>query len=338
MFCGAGVRAENVRSLPAGSSCFRTSGCAFTSYFRMPFWRSAHVSLVNRQSKRTGPVTASIHLAPQRYPENDAAYFCALYHDGRTEMGRDWLFCDAVGTGWLVGVVQTMEGDHYCEGNEHFIMDGTGMPQIIGTGTEDYYLRASRRTMISTCLSPAASRSLDSRPRILLPLSSRCPHSLLPVARRPHPAWRKQQCGLELSQPWLLLCSQESVNAPHRFGWHCSFEESERAHGYSAPGSKVTERSNRRTKATTQTSSSATEVGFTMAARSVLKLQHFRITTACVCAGVSIRMVRAKAQMSMWTGLSLVLGTTPIRTPTADGTILSLNCRPASRATSQHYT
>lgn len=140
MFFGAGVRVENVRSLPTKVEMLPNRRVRLSSYFRMPFWRKGRVSLVNRQPKPTGPITAAVHLAPARYHEGEAAYFCALYRDGRTEMGRDWLFCDASGTGWFVGVVQTMYGDHYCEGNEHFVVDGAGMPQVNGTGSEDYYL------------------------------------------------------------------------------------------------------------------------------------------------------------------------------------------------------
>ncbi len=55
-------------------------------------------------------------------------------------MGKDWTFFESGGTGWFIGVVQTLLGGHYCEGDEHFVVDGAAMPQINGTGTEDYYL------------------------------------------------------------------------------------------------------------------------------------------------------------------------------------------------------
>jgi len=55
-------------------------------------------------------------------------------------MARNWLFCDAIGTGWFIGAVQTMYGMHYCEGNEYFALDGAQTPQLQGTGSEDYYL------------------------------------------------------------------------------------------------------------------------------------------------------------------------------------------------------
>jgi hypothetical protein len=140
MFFGAAVRAEDVRSLPTRVEKLPEGRVRLTAYFRMPFWHRGSITLINRTGEATGPISAEVHLAPERSKEGEAGYFCALYRDGRTEMGRDWLFCDAVGTGWFVGVVQTMLGEHYCEGDEHFTVDGTGMPQISGTGSEDYYL------------------------------------------------------------------------------------------------------------------------------------------------------------------------------------------------------
>jgi hypothetical protein len=67
-------------------------------------------------------------------------YFTTLYHKGETTYGRDWPLYDSPGTGWFVGVVQSMQYEHYCEGNEHFYIDGAISPQINGTGSEDYYL------------------------------------------------------------------------------------------------------------------------------------------------------------------------------------------------------
>ena len=143
MFFGPAVRPEEVRSLPTKVELLPAGRIRLTCYFRMPFWRGADISLLNRASanaKTFGPLSVSVSLQPQHYAENETGYFCALYRDGRTEMARDWLFFDAAGTGRFVGVVQTMLGSHYCEGNEHFSVDGASMPQINGTGTEDYYL------------------------------------------------------------------------------------------------------------------------------------------------------------------------------------------------------
>jgi hypothetical protein len=143
MFFACAVRPENVRSLPTKVELLPEHRMRLTSYFRMPFWRNARIALVNRNipgAKPIGKVNAEVHLLPNRYTEVDTGYFCALYHAGRTEMARDWLILDALGTGRFLGVVQTLDGGHYCEGNERFTVDGAAMPQVHGTGTEDYYL------------------------------------------------------------------------------------------------------------------------------------------------------------------------------------------------------
>ncbi len=143
MFFACAVRPENVRSLPTKVELLPNRRIRLTSYFRMPFWRGANIVLVNRPSagvKPTGCLSAEVYLLPQRYKEAETGYFSALYRAGRTEMARDWLIFDAQGTGRFLGVVQTMFGSHYCEGNERFSVDGAAMPQVHGTGTEDYYL------------------------------------------------------------------------------------------------------------------------------------------------------------------------------------------------------
>jgi hypothetical protein len=143
MFFACAVRPENVRSLPTKVEVLPNNRLRLTSYFRMPFWRRGTIAVANRPSpgaKTIANVSAEVRLLPQRYVEADTGLFSALYRAGRTEMARDWLVLDAQGTGRFLGMVQTLEGGHYCEGNERFTVDGAGMPQVHGTGTEDYYL------------------------------------------------------------------------------------------------------------------------------------------------------------------------------------------------------
>jgi hypothetical protein len=85
-------------------------------------------------------VRSEIHIAPQPFAEDATGYFCTQFRAGRTVMGSDWSLFEGQGSGWFLGAVQTMVGGHYCEGDEHFSIDGASMPQINGTGTEDYYL------------------------------------------------------------------------------------------------------------------------------------------------------------------------------------------------------
>jgi hypothetical protein len=143
IFFGSAVRPEAVRALPVKVELLPKDRMRMTSYFRMPFWHNAEISMLYRPinpAKPIGPINIEASLIPNRYPELEGGHFCALYRDGRTDMARDWLFFDAGGTGRFLGVVQTLHGEHYCEGNERFALDGAGSPQVHGTGTEDYYL------------------------------------------------------------------------------------------------------------------------------------------------------------------------------------------------------
>ena len=140
MFFAIASGVAEIRSLPIQVEKLPDSRLRMTCRFPMPFWENAQISLVNRSSGPTGQISSRVVVEPQQWKPTEAGYFYALYRDGRTEMGRDWLFCDAFGTGWFLGSVQTMQGGHYCEGDERFTLDGAGGPQIYGTGTEDYYL------------------------------------------------------------------------------------------------------------------------------------------------------------------------------------------------------
>jgi len=139
-FFGSAVRATNMRTLPMRMEKLDEGRVRMTSWFPMPFWSAARVTLINRSSQRLGPLSATISVGAQEYPQDRSGYFTALYRRGQTTYGRDWLFCESPGTGWFVGAVQSMQGEHYCEGDEHFRIDGAISPQINGTGTEDYYL------------------------------------------------------------------------------------------------------------------------------------------------------------------------------------------------------
>jgi hypothetical protein len=143
IFFGPAVRPEAVRAMPVKVELLPEGRMRLTSYFRMPFWHNAQILLNYRPigpAKPIGPIRFEASLIPNRYPEAETGHFCALYREGRTDMARDWLFFDAGGTGRFLGVVQTMHGEHYCEGNERFALDGAGSPQVHGTGSEDYYL------------------------------------------------------------------------------------------------------------------------------------------------------------------------------------------------------
>jgi hypothetical protein len=140
MFFGSANRAYDVASLPVAVQKLDACRARLRCRFPMPFWGEARVALVNRSGKPLGKVEATVVTGPNSTPEASGLYFTTLYHKGETTYGRDWPLYDSPGTGWFVGVVQSMQFEHYCEGDEHFYIDGAVSPQINGTGSEDYYL------------------------------------------------------------------------------------------------------------------------------------------------------------------------------------------------------
>lgn len=140
MFFVSPGRVSDVRSLPISVQRLDNGRVRMTCNFVMPFWRNARISLFNRSDKSFKAISSSVKFDEMLYPEDKTGYFTTFYRQGITEYGRDWLFCESPGTGWFIGAVQSCRLAHYCEGNEHFYMDGNKTPQINGTGTEDYYL------------------------------------------------------------------------------------------------------------------------------------------------------------------------------------------------------
>jgi hypothetical protein len=106
----------------------------------MPYWKNASLSLLNLGKITVPNVRIRVETTPPTHSTEDCGYFSAFFHSGLTQHGQDWILAQAKGWGKYVGTVQKMLGEHYCEGDEHFYLDGASTPQINGTGTEDYYL------------------------------------------------------------------------------------------------------------------------------------------------------------------------------------------------------
>lgn len=110
-----------------------------TLYLPIPFWESASMCFVNWGDS---PVSVSVEMeiGENTYDKKTAGYFSADHENGKTQLFSDWHLGEFYGKGHLIGIVQTCVGGQYCEGNEHFYIDGAKTPQINGTGTEDLYL------------------------------------------------------------------------------------------------------------------------------------------------------------------------------------------------------
>jgi hypothetical protein len=139
-FFGSAVNPTPMRSLPLSVERVGDERVRLRCRFPMPFARSARIALENRSDTPLGPLRVDLQVHTYAPPTRRLAHFTTLYREGWTTYGRDWLLAETPGAGWYVGTVQTMLYEHYCEGDEHFTLDGAISPQIHGTGTEDYYL------------------------------------------------------------------------------------------------------------------------------------------------------------------------------------------------------
>jgi hypothetical protein len=148
-FFGSGVGPARVRSLMFAMDPGSTGW--MTSWWPMPFRRVAKVGLVNlsRTTIRIGEAAVtSARSARWRAAlggGGDAGLFHANGPRGPTNDGHDWTFLAVNGAGKFLGVSHTMEGQdppYYLEGNEAGTVDHAQRPQLLGTGTEDFYLGA----------------------------------------------------------------------------------------------------------------------------------------------------------------------------------------------------
>jgi hypothetical protein len=140
IFFGCANDARDTAALPTSVEKLASGRVRLSCYFPMPFWQKAEIVWRNGSQHPLGPLNAKVTVGPNEIAPAHGAYFTTLYRTGETTYGRDWLLYESPGTGWFVGVVQSMQNEHYCEGDEHFYIDGAVSPQINGTGSEDYYL------------------------------------------------------------------------------------------------------------------------------------------------------------------------------------------------------
>jgi len=157
---------------PVDSAMIRDAsfGRARNSYWPMPFRQACRITVTN-EGKRMLPMFY-YHVDYRKYtalPAN-VAYFHAYYRQERpARMGRNYEFLHIKGNGHYVGtvlsVIQT-QLSWFGEGDDLFYIDGATKPQILGTGTEDYFndawgLRDSSSTWTGTPL--AEGEKLGSR-------------------------------------------------------------------------------------------------------------------------------------------------------------------------------
>ena len=138
-FFGAGVRLNPVRDW------WRTVGAdgTLTARWVMPYRHSGRFSLKNGGDKT---VALEFSATTDKWRWNDrSCHFHGNWHcqlDLQTRPRFDWNYLEIQGRGRYVGDTLTVFSPvkaWYGEGDERIYYDGATFPQMIGTGTEDYY-------------------------------------------------------------------------------------------------------------------------------------------------------------------------------------------------------
>jgi hypothetical protein len=117
-------------------------GRARNSYWPMPFRKSCRITVTNEGSRIEH---LYYHVDWRKYASlaDDVGYFHAYYRQERPAVpGRNYSFLNIRGKGHYVGTVLSIlqtQVSWFGEGDDQFYVDGATHPQIVGTGSEDYF-------------------------------------------------------------------------------------------------------------------------------------------------------------------------------------------------------
>jgi Protein of unknown function (DUF2961)/HEAT repeats len=120
-----------------------SSGRSRNSYWPMPFARHVRMTITNEGRRRVSNLYFHVDWKKLRALPPGTMYFHARYRQALPAAGRQpYEILSVRGRGHYVGtvlgVVQS-EAGWFGEGDERFYVDGSRMPAIEGTGTEDYF-------------------------------------------------------------------------------------------------------------------------------------------------------------------------------------------------------
>lgn len=139
---GNGMRAD-VNSLPVKVSSY---GRGYNCYWRMPFRKSAKITLANESDKAPASCYYHIDWVKREQEPTETMYFHARYHQEHPPvMGEPYTVFIGTGKGHYVGTVLSSQngmGHWFGEGDDFIYIDGEEEPSILGTGTEDYFNEA----------------------------------------------------------------------------------------------------------------------------------------------------------------------------------------------------
>ena len=135
------IRWEDINSYALTSK--RENGYVTTSvYLPMPFFEKMYLGMIKLVPEEI-EIEFGVVIDENNYDRETTGYFYADYKEGPTALFYDWNIGEFPGRGHIVGLSQSCVGGvggSYCEGNEHYYINGERSPRINGTGTEDIYL------------------------------------------------------------------------------------------------------------------------------------------------------------------------------------------------------
>ncbi len=140
-FFGVGHGAhKDFTSLPVATS---SNGRSRVCYWQMPFRESIKVTVTN-ENKAIDVNSFYFYINWRKMDElpEDTVYFHARYRQETPAQPGNYKVLKTEGRGHYVGTVLSnfqMETGWFGEGDDFFYIDGAEYPQLLGTGTEDYF-------------------------------------------------------------------------------------------------------------------------------------------------------------------------------------------------------
>ncbi len=116
---------------------------ALSSFWRMPFSKSARIVVSNDNPNRTTGLYWQVDWVELESLPDDSPRFYARYRqEFPAVLGRDYVVADLQGRGAYVGTVMSVtlaQDGWWGEGDDFFYIDGETVPSLQGTGSEDYF-------------------------------------------------------------------------------------------------------------------------------------------------------------------------------------------------------
>jgi hypothetical protein len=135
---------------------------SLNSYWYMPFERTARITIEHQGAVKVGAFYFNIDVRKLTSIPQQTAYFHAQYrqaapnagsrepweHNGTASRAKNpsgtdnYVMLEANGRGHFVGVTHSVLQNQdfwWGEGDEMIFIDGASLPQLVGTGSEDYY-------------------------------------------------------------------------------------------------------------------------------------------------------------------------------------------------------